>query len=70
MTSPSNLNIEPIPDDFIRAVLFPFAMADYHGEQSIRLSAVPDSDVLQGLPIDLVNEALSAAQEAGLIEMV
>ncbi len=70
MTSPPNPDIESIPDDFIRAVLFPFAMADYDGAQAIRLSAVPDSDVLHGLPIDLVNEALSAAQEAGLIEMV
>ncbi|WP_288068732.1 hypothetical protein [Herbaspirillum sp.] len=70
MTSPPNLDIESIPDDFIRAVLYPFAMADYDGAQAIRLSAVPDSDVLHGLPIDLVNEALSAAQEAGLIEMV
>ncbi|NQE49505.1 hypothetical protein [Herbaspirillum rubrisubalbicans] len=70
MTTPSSPDYEFIPDDFIRAVLYPFAMADYDGTEAIRLSAVPGSDVFDDLPIDLVNEALSAAQEAGLIEAV
>lgn len=70
MPNPPSSDIESIPDDFIRAVLFPFAMADYDGQETVRLSAVSNSDVLSGLPIDLVNEALSAAQQAGLIEPV
>ncbi|MDR6583221.1 hypothetical protein HBH1_01454 [Herbaspirillum sp. BH-1] len=61
---------ESTPDDLVRAVLYPFCMADYDGDEAIRGSAVRTSDVLDGRRVELVNEALSAAQEAGLIEQV
>lgn len=59
--------LDHVQDALVRAVLYPFAMADYDGQDSVSIRAVQSSDILDGISSDLVNEALATAQRAGLI---
>ena len=67
MSVDSILDLDCLQDDFVRAVLYPFAMADYEGQDSVSMSAVAGSEILEGLPTLIVDEALGTAQRAGLI---
>ena len=59
--------LDHIQDALVRAVLYPFAMADYDGQDSVSIKAVQSSDILDGISPDVVNEALATAQRSGLI---
>jgi hypothetical protein len=68
MEAAETIDLDFLQDDFIRAVLYPFAMADYEGVDSVSVNAVASSDVLVEASLDIVNEALGTAQRAGLIK--
>lgn len=59
--------LDAIQDDLICAVMYAFAKADYYGSDTVAIKAVQFSDILEGMPEDLVNEALLTTQQAGLI---
>lgn len=65
----TSLDLDFFQDDLVRAVLFPFAKADYEGLDTVSINAVASSEVLQGADSTVVNEALRTAQWAGLIEL-
>ncbi|WP_322403959.1 hypothetical protein [Massilia luteola] len=60
-------DLDTVPDDLVRAVMYAFAMADYDGEDTVSIKAIQSSDILDGMSNDLVNEALGTAQHAGLV---
>lgn len=55
-------------DDLVRAVLYSFAMNDYDGNDTISLKSIVSSDIFDGIETEVVNEAVSTVQQAGLIE--
>jgi hypothetical protein len=59
--------LDHVQDALVRAVLYPFAVADYDGQDSVSIKAVQSSDILDGISPDLVNETLATAQRSGLI---
>ncbi len=59
--------LDHVQDALVRAVLYPFAVADYDGQDSISIKAVQSSDILDGISPDLLNEALATTQRSGLI---
>jgi hypothetical protein len=62
------LDFDSTQDDFVRAVMYPFAMADYEGLDSVSINAVTSSPIFEGVSADVINEALETAQNAGLID--
>lgn len=62
------LDFDSLQDDFVRAVMYPFAMADYDGLDSVSINAVTSSALFEGVNTDVINEALETAQRAGLID--
>jgi hypothetical protein len=67
MTPTSAVELDHLQDDLIRAVLYPFAIADYDGGDAVPIRSVQSSEILDGLSPGVVNEALGTAQRAGLI---
>ncbi|HWW99679.1 hypothetical protein [Collimonas sp.] len=55
-------------DDLVRAVLYSFAMNDYEGNDTITLKGIVSSEIFDGIETEMVNEAVSTVQQAGLIE--
>lgn len=68
MEAAASTDLDFLQDDLVKAVLYPFAMSDYDGSDSVSVNAVATSDVLAEASEDIVNEALATAQHAGLIE--
>jgi hypothetical protein len=68
MTVLTELDYDSSLDDLVRAVLYSFAMNDYDGEDSVALRSIAASDIFDGIKIEVVNEALTTIQQAGLIE--
>jgi len=69
METATRLDLDFFQDYLVRAVLFPFAMADYEGLDTVSVNAIASSEILQDTDSKVVNEALRTAQQAGLIEL-
>lgn len=67
MTQTEMQRLDTVQDDLVCAVMYAFAQADYGGADAVTIKAVQFSDVLDGMSVDLVNEALVTTQQAGLI---
>jgi hypothetical protein len=61
------VELDYVQDDLVRAVMYPFAMADYEGNDAVSINAVASSIILENARPPIINEALSTAQWAGLI---
>ena len=68
MNASEILDFDSAQEDFVRAVMYPFAMADYDGLDSVSINAVTSSPIFEGVSADVINEALETAQRAGLID--
>ncbi|WP_211442574.1 hypothetical protein [Collimonas humicola] len=68
MNATAELVHDSTQDDFVRAVLYSFAISDYEGNETITLKSIVSSDIFDGMEIEIVNEAVSTVQQAGLIE--
>lgn len=68
MQSTTELSLDGKHEILIKSVLFPFALADYDGSESLSVNGIAYSDILKHATRKLANEALSIAQNAGLIE--
>jgi hypothetical protein len=67
MTQTEMQQLDTVQDDLVCAVMYAFAKADYGGADAVTIKAVQFSDILDGMSVDLVNEALLTAQQAGLV---
>lgn len=52
----------------MKAILFPFDIADYDGGDSLSVNGIVSSEILKHATQKLANEALGIAQNAELIE--
>lgn len=67
MTITPVLALDYLQDDFVRAVMYAFAIAGYEGQNSVSLNAVTNSEIFVNLPSTVIDEALRTAQRSELV---
>jgi hypothetical protein len=64
----TKVNLDDKQEILIKSILFSFVLADYDGGDSLSVNGIVYSDILQHATRKLANDALSVAQNTGLIE--